>query len=150
MPALLVKYAHTWKLCNAYGLPLATAPLRIKLVNSNYVFNAAHTQWDNGANDATDPSFNEIANGNGYTLGGQLLQNPTVTNTTIGFDNPSWPSLTATFRAAIIIASGTFNAVVDPLLTYLLFDTTPADMVSNDSEFKVMWNDLYKVFYDPQ
>jgi len=44
--------------------------LRISLVN-DYVFDADHTDWSSA-------SSYELANGNGYTVGGELLLNKTV------------------------------------------------------------------------
>jgi hypothetical protein len=47
---------------------LASETVQVMLVTSSYTPNADHDFVDNGANDATDPSFNEIAVTN-YTAG---------------------------------------------------------------------------------
>lgn len=149
MAATITPYAHLWKLVTTGGLDLDTSTIKIRLVTSNYVFNAAHTLWDNGANDSTDPSYNEVSSGNGYTTGGVTLANPVVTNATIDYDDVTWTALTKTFRAAIAVAVGTFGGVVDPVLFYLLPDSTPADIVSSGSNYTIVWNATDKVFYKP-
>lgn len=149
MAATITAYDHLWKLTKTGGLNLETAELRVRMVTSGYVFNAAHTQWDNGADNSTDPSHNEVANGNGYTTGGIQLANAVVTNSAIDYDDLVWPNLTKTFRALVCVAVGTFGGVVNPVLFYLLPDSTPADIVSSGSNYTVVWNATNGVFYRP-
>ena len=52
------------------GLDLDPDEIRVRLVTSGYTFSAAHIRWDNGSDDATDPSFSEASNGFGYITGG--------------------------------------------------------------------------------
>lgn len=149
MATTITAYTHLWKLVTTGGLDLDTSEIRIRLVTSSYTFSAAHTQWDNGANDATDPSYNEVANGNGYTTGGIQLANPVVTTSNIDYDDPVWTALTKTFRAAIGVGIGTFGGVVNPVLFYILLDSTPADIVSTGSNYTIAWNSTDKLFYQP-
>jgi hypothetical protein len=149
MAASMTEYAHLWKLVTTGGLDLDTSQIRVRLVTSGYTFNAAHTLWDNDADNATDPSHNEATDGDGYTTGGIQLINPVVTPTTITYDNVTWTSLTKTFRAAIAVGIGTFGGVVNPVLFYLLFDTTPADVISTGSNYSILWNTTDGVFYKP-
>jgi hypothetical protein len=149
MASSITAYSHLWKLVTTGGLDLDTSEIRIRLVDSNYVFATGHTLWDNGANDATDPSHNELTTGSGYTAGGIQLVNPVVTNTTIDYDDVTWTALDRTFRAAIAVAVGSFGGVSNPVLFYLLFDTTPADIVSTGSNFSILWNATNKLFYQP-
>jgi len=149
MASSITAYTHLWKLVTTGGLDLDTSEIRIRLVTSGYTFSAAHTLWDNGANDATDPSYNEHAATGNYATGGIQLANPVVTATTIGYDDVTWTALTATFRAAIAVGVGTFGGVTNPVLWYLLFNTTPADIVSTGSNFSILWNATNKLFYQP-
>jgi hypothetical protein len=148
MASSITAYDHLWKL-TTNGLNLQTATLRVRLVTSTYVFDAAHTAWDNGANNATDPSYCEVANGAGYTTGGIALSGMAASNSLIDFDDITWASLTKTFRGAVIVAIGTFGSVTDPVLAYLLPDTTPADIVSNGSDYSILWNATDGLFYRP-
>jgi hypothetical protein len=149
MASTFTAYDHLWKLCNYYGLNLSTATIKARIVTSSYTFSAAHTAWDNGANDATDPSYNEATNGDGYTTGGITLSNDTATNSKVDFDDITWTALTKTFRGIILVAVGEFGGVTDPVLGYLLPDSTPADIVSNGSNYSVLWNSTDGVFYRP-
>ncbi len=149
MATTITAYDHTWKLITTGGLDLGTSELRLRLVNSGYTFNAAHAQWDNGANNSTDPSYNELTTGGGYTAGGKQLLNPAVSASAIDYDDVTWSSLTATFRYVICVAVGTFGGVVNPVVFCLLPDNTPADTVSTGSNWTIVWNSTNKVFYRP-
>lgn len=148
MAATITLYDHTWDLV-AKDLNLATATLRLKIVSSGYVFDATHTAWDSGTDDADDPSYNEVANGDGYTTGGQALAGVTVANGKMDADDVTWTSLSKTFRGLILVAVGTYSSVVDPVLFYLLPDSTPADTVSSGSDYSVIWNATDGIFYQP-
>lgn len=148
MASSITAYDHLWKL-TTNGLNLQTATLSVRLVTSSYTFSAAHTAWDNGANNSTDPSFNEVATGSGYTTGGITLTGMAADNDNIDFSDVTWTALTKTFRAAIIVATGTFGSVTDPILAYLLPDSTPADIVSNGSDYSILWNATDGLFYRP-
>ena len=88
------------------------------------------------------------ASGTGYTQGGQALASQTVTLT----DSPAktvfdaadltFTALNATFRYGILYANKSTGspAIVDPLIAYILFDTTPADIVVSGVDWKVQWN----------
>jgi len=149
MATTITAYTHLWKLVTTGGLDLDTSEIRIRLVTSSYTFSAAHTLWDNSANDATDPSYNEVANGDGYTTGGVQLANPVVTTSNVDYDDVVWTSLTKTFRGAIGVGIGTFGGVVNPVLFYILLDSTPADVVSSGSNYTIQWNATDKLFYKP-
>lgn len=148
MASSITEYTHLWKLIATGGLDLDTSQIDVRLVTSGYTFDAAHTQWDNGANDSTDPSFNETT-GTGYTAGGKTLTSPVVTATTIGYADLTWTSLTATFRQAIAVGVGTFGGVTNPVLFRILLDTTPADIVITSSTYEIIWNSVDKLFYKP-
>ena len=149
MASSITAYTHLWKLVTTGGLDLDTDEIRVRLVTSSYTFSAAHTLWDNGANDATDPSHNESSNGDGYTTGGIELTVASATTSKVDYEDITWASLTKTFRGAIGVAIGTFGGVENPVLFYLLPDTTPADIVSNGSDYSILWNATDGLFYKP-
>jgi hypothetical protein len=140
MATTFTAYAHTWKLLNYYGLDLSTATLKVRLVTSGYTFSSAHTAWDNGANNATDPSYNEVADGDGYTTGGITLTSPSADNDSIDFADVTWTTLTKTFRGAILVAIGTIGGVVDPVLGYLLPNDAPADVTATAENYTIAWH----------
>ena len=77
---------------------------------------------------------NEVANGNGYGQGGELLTvvGPTTTGTTayVTFNNVSWDNSTITARGALIYKSGGNN----PAVAVLDFG---ADKTTSNSSFTV-------------
>jgi hypothetical protein len=149
MASSITAYTHLWKLVTTGGLDLDTAEIRVRLVTSSYTFSAAHTLWDNGANDATDPSYSEATDGNGYTTGGIQLTGASATTSKVDYADITWAALTKTFRGAVGVAIGTFGGVTNPVLFYLLPDTTPADIVSNGSDYSILWNATDGLFYKP-
>ena len=148
MAISITAYDQLWNLAQG-GLNLKTSTLSVRLVTSGYTFNAAHTLWDNGANNSTDPSYNEVANGSGYSTGGIVLSGASANNSRITYNTATWTALTKTFRAAIVVGNGTFDTIVNPLLAYLLLDTTPADIVSSGSNYSIIWNATNGLFYRP-
>lgn len=142
MASSIVAYDHLWKLLQTGGIDLDTDTLKIALVTSGYTPNIAHTVW-------ADVSANEAANGNGYTTGGIALTSPVVTNSTIRYTDPVWTALTKTFRYSVCYKSGTVGALTNPLLFYELLDTTPADVVSLGSNYKLEIHSTLGLFYRP-
>jgi hypothetical protein len=146
-----------WDLVTHGGLNLSTAELRVRLLSSSFaptittgsddVDYLMDTIWDTGGDDASDPSFNEVATGNGYTTGGIQLANFSASGSIITFDDVTWTSLTKTFRWAVGVAIGTFGGYVDPLIFAILPDATPADIISNGSDWSILWNESEGVFY---
>ena len=149
MASSITAYTQLWALVTAGGLDLDTDEIRVRLVTSGYTFSAAHTTWDNGADDATDPSFSEASDGNGYTTGGIELAVASATASKVDYDDITWSALTKTFRAAIGVAIGTFGGVVNPVLFYYLPDSTPADIVSSGSDWSIQWDATNGLFYKP-
>ena len=149
MTAAMYWYDHSWKLITTGGLDLDTSELRIRLVTSGYTFNSAHTQWDNGANDSTDPSFSELTTTGGYTVGGKQLTTPVVTNSNIDYDDLTWTSLTATFRHVICVAVGTFGGVTNPVVFRMLPNSDDTDVISVSTDWSINWNNTNKLIYKP-
>lgn len=149
MASSITAYDHLWKLTKTSGLDLDTSPISVRLVTSGYVFSAAHTLWDNGLSDSTNPKYNEVAAGNGYTAGGIVLSGAVATNSKIDYADLTWFNLTKTFRAAVGVANGTFGGLVNPVLFYYLPDSTPADTASIGSNWVILWSDINGLFYRP-
>lgn len=142
MASTITAYDKLWKLLLTGGIDLDTDTLKLALVTSSYTPSTAHDEW-------ADVSANEVANGNGYTTGGVTLANPVATDSNIDFDDATWTSLTKTFRYAVCYKSGSGGGLTNPLLFYILLDSTPADIVSSGSNYTIAWNGTDKVFYKP-
>lgn len=88
------------------------------------------------------------ASGSGYTQGGAALTGQTVTlsdspaKTVFDASDLTFSALNATFRYGVLYANKSTGspAIVDPLIAYILFDTTPADIVVSGVDWKVQWN----------
>ena len=69
-----------------------------------------------GAGTATYSTSNELANGNGYTTGGETLGGKAITthSTTVCFDfaDPTWTSATFTANGALIYNSSNGNKAI--------------------------------------
>ena len=90
---------------------------------------------------------NELGTANGYTSGGFSLVSPTWTQTgaSVAFtsNNPSWTASGGSIvsRFLVLRGVGTLNGHVDPLICWVLMDTTPADItVSNGNTLTIQWN----------
>ncbi len=143
MAVTATDYDHLWKLLLTGAIDLDTDTLKIALVTSSYTPSGAHDEW-------SDVSTNEVSSGSGYTTGGITLTGATTTNSTIDYDDPEWTALTKTFRYAVIYKSGSGGGLTNPLIAYLLLDSTPADIVSTGSNYKIEFNSTDKLFYKPQ
>lgn len=142
MASSIIAYDHLWKLQMIGAVPHGTATLKMALVTSSYTPSTAHDEW-------ADVSANEVSNGSGYTTGGVTLTGATVTNSSIDYADPAWTALTKTFRYAVCYMSGSAAGLTNPLLFYILLDTTPADIVSSGSNYSITINATDKLFYRP-
>lgn len=112
--------------------------INVALVDSTYTFDATDTIW-------ADASGSEEANGNGYTTGGVALGSKAVTlaSGTATWDaaDASWTFTNSkTFRGAVIYKVGTTDGIVNPLIAYVLFNDTPADITINSVGFTIVWS----------
>jgi len=142
MASTITAYDKLWKLLLTGGIDLDTDTLKLSLVTSSYTPSTAHDEW-------ADVSTYEVATGSGYTTGGETIANPVATDNNIDFDDVTWTSLTKTFRYAVCYKSGSGGGLTNPLLFYILLDSTPADIISNGSNYTIQWNGTDKVFYKP-
>jgi hypothetical protein len=142
MASTITAYDHLWKLLLTGAVDLDTDTLKLALVTSSYTPSTTHDEW-------ADVSANEVATGSGYTTGGVTLAGVATTNSTVDYNDATWTSLTKTFRYAVCYKSGSGGGLTNPLLFYILLDSTPADIVSSGSNYSIQWNATDKVFYRP-
>lgn len=90
---------------------------------------------------------NELSTANGYTNGGQALTsvsfNQSGTTSTWTAANPSWTATGGSIVAhyAVIYKVGTVGSVVNPLIAYILLDTTPTDVTTTSGNvLTITWN----------
>jgi len=110
---------------------LPGATVKIALVTSTYTPDASNT----GDSLWADVSAQEIAGGNGYTMGGQALVFDAVAAVTNGFNydsaDPAWTAsggAIPAWRYAVMYVEGTLWGKINPLIGYFLGDNTPADV----------------------
>lgn len=142
MAATFTLYSSFRKYVMDGTIDLDTDTIKLMLVTSSYTPSIAHDVLA----DVTASPSPEVSSGNGYTTGGATLAGKVVTNT----DSPSqgvfdaddvvWTSLTKVFRYGILYASKTVSPIVNPLIGYILFDATPANIDVTASNFTVQWN----------
>lgn len=141
MATTFTKYAHTHRRFCDGTMDWDTDTFKLALVGSAYVFSAAHTLFDNGANNGTDPSYNELTAGNGYTAGGVTLTT-SISDEKLDANDVIFSALTKTFRGGVLYCAKTANGLTNPVVGYILFNDTPADIVSAGVDFVVSWSAL--------
>jgi hypothetical protein len=134
-----ITFYNNWKAAVDEAV-LRTATVKLTLHTSSYSPNAAtHAVYA----DLT----NELSTANGYTNGGQSLASITWNQTsgTAKFDaadtvwTASGGSIVA--RYGVLRVVGTINGQVDPLMAYVLMDTTPADVTTTTGNtLTFQWN----------
>ena len=119
-----------------------TSDIRLALLSSNYTFSAAHSLFDNGANNPTDPSFSELLNGNGYTTGGTALTGKTIDADALNAAPVTFTALDKTFRQGVIYINATVDTLAKPLLLRILFDDSAGgtDVTIAGVNFTVNWS----------
>lgn len=142
MATTITAYDALWQLTATGGIDWDTDTIKIALVTSSYTPNVNDEEW-------ADVSTYEVASGSGYTTGGETLSSVAATRSNIGYSNVTWTSLTKTFRYAVCYKSGSGGGLTNPLLFYILLDSTPADIVSSGSNYTIVWNSTDKVLYRP-
>ncbi len=129
-------------------IDLDTDTIKVALVTSSYTPAVTHDVLAD-VMASPDPEVVAVASpSNGYTDGGAALANAAVTFTdspSVGkfdADDLTWSALTATFRYGIVYAEKSVGspAIVNPLIGYILFDTTPADVTITGIDFTIQWS----------
>lgn len=144
MAASITLYNHTtFRIKDATNLLLPTGTFKVSL----------HTSASNAAaltNTVYADLTNELATGFGYTVGGGTLAGVVLATVTVndakfsaadfvwtaaGGSIPAW-------RFAVIRRADTVNALVGPLIGYILGDTTPADSpaTTDTNTLTLSWN----------
>ena len=121
-------------------IDLDTDSFKVTLHTSTYTPSAStHTVYA----DLT----NELSTANGYTNTGAALGSVTWTRSgaTVTFDaaDTTWTASGGSIvaRYAVIRKDGTANAIVSPLIAYILLDTTPADVTTTTGNtLTLAWN----------
>lgn len=115
-------------------IDLGNDTLKIMLVDGDYTFDADHEVVDNGGDDATDPSAQEISVA-GYApgWGGAGRKTATITMQANNADNRvdiaiadlTWTELAAgaTVAAALLIKEGAEDDTTSRLIAYIEFDS---------------------------
>jgi hypothetical protein len=144
MAATFTLYSSFRKYIMDGTVNLSSDTIKCMLVTSDYTPSVAHDILA----DVTASPTPEVADGDGYSTGGAEITGKAVTNT----DSPSqgifdatdlvWTALTKTFRYGIIysVKSVGSPAIVNPLIGYILFDATPADVALTSTNFTIQWN----------
>jgi len=129
-------------------IDLDTDTIKVALVTSAYTPLATHDVLADVIA-SPDPEVVAIASpSNGYTDGGAALSGAAVTFTDspsagkFDADDLTWSALTATFRYGIVYAEKSVGspAIVNPLIGYILFNDTPADISVAGVDFTIQWS----------
>ncbi len=123
------------------AIDLATDTVKLALVTSSYTPSLLDSAWAQ----VSDFEVAAVASpSNGYTAGGKELTECEVTNTatesTFDAADVTWTLLTGTFRYGVLYVVGTKGGVVNPLLGYVLYDSTPSDININAVDWTTQWN----------
>lgn len=116
------------------GFNMGSDTFKVALMTNSHTYNSAHDEW-------ADVSANEIANGDGYTTGGQALSSVTSSQTggTYTFDaaDASWTAsgsgITA-YKAVIYNDTDAGDALVCSI------DLDGVQFAASGALFKLIWN----------
>ena len=121
----------------------AGATLKLALLTSSATPDATIT----GNQVWADLSANEIANGFGYTTGGITLASVTASTITGGYKitctAPVWTASGGSipaWRYGVIYVSGTLWSLTNPLISYFVGDSTPADIPATSGTLTITPN----------
>lgn len=127
-------------------IDLMADTIKMLLVTSDYTPEVTHEVLGDVLT-SPSPEVEAVASpDNGYTQGGEELTGKVVTKTdspaagTFDADDLTWSALTATFRYGILYAEKTVDEIVDPLIGYVLFDSTPGDVTVSGVDWVCRWS----------
>lgn len=148
MASEITFYSSFFKYILDGTIDLDTDVIKVMLVTSDYTPDTDHTvKADIHA--SPDPEVAAIESpDNGYIEGGEALTGVAVTYSStpsqakLDAEDVVWTALAATFRYGILYVEKTISspAIVNPLIAYLLFDTTPADTVVSGVDWSIIWS----------
>jgi hypothetical protein len=153
MAQVMYQYYQSGFHRNQGVINLYSDTIKLALVLSTYTPDLdAHKVW-------ADVSAHEVAAGAGYSSGGAILTGKTLTRTTwktiFDADDVTFTALTKTFRYGVLYVDAIKADpqggadVVKPLLAYILFDDTPADVVVSGVNYLVQWSSLGIMNFGP-
>lgn len=94
-----------------------------------------------------DVSGNELADGDGYTVGGATLGGKGINwysedpmATVWEANDTTWTALNKTIRTAWLYVAGDTPGTNDYVISYILLDDEPADVTLNGVDFALKWN----------
>lgn len=129
--------AGTWTVFDSFKkyigdgtIDFDTDTLKIALFTSTAAFASSSI--------TTYSTTNELSTANGYTAGGVTITGATVTysGTTakygVSASNASWTASGGSIvaRYAVLYKSGTANSITNPVIAFVLLDSTPADVTT--------------------
>lgn len=122
---------YTQALKRLINTDLDTAGFTLHLVTSSYTPSAAHTNYD------TEVGPYEVAD-SGYDP--QALANVSIGNNSIDADDTTFPTLSATFRYAVLRMTTTAESPDEDLICWYLIDDSPADVTVAGTDYVFQWN----------
>jgi len=119
---------------------LTDVNLKLALLTKDYVPDLEnHNVWAHLSN--------EVADGNGYTLGGKALTGADISRVgniiTWSADDVVFLNLTKTFKYGVLYLDDTVDGVVKPLVLVIDFDdtTTESDVTVASTNYAVEWHE---------
>lgn len=141
------KYLYdTWFRIQWKGIDLSSDTIKACLLTSSYTFDASHQDLATVLGSPSCEVEQVDSPDNGYTTGGETLTGCSVTyetspqKTIFDADDVEWAALTATFRYAVYYIEGTIDGITNPVLSCVLLDNTPADIVQSGTAYKLEHN----------
>jgi hypothetical protein len=141
MAVQITKYTSYLQYVHSGEITLTdTGKVMLALVTSGYTPSITHTIWSPGTNDSADPAYNEVTNGAGYTTNGAVVAGLSVNATRFDASDVVWTGLTKVFRYGVLYLNDTYLTIIKPLIAYILFDSTPANITMTGGDFTVQWS----------
>lgn len=137
--------AGKWKLYEEAKLKIARGEIDLEndTIKMALFLSTSNCNTLSGVDQLSDLT-NQHANGNGYTTGGQTIQNQSTSNSsgtiTFDFDNMVWTASGGPITARFAVLYDDDEANDQPIAVCLL-DTSPADVEATDgNEFRININ----------
>jgi len=132
MSEVITRYQHAIKALMNGTVDWSGDTIKLALLSNAYTPSESHTEF-------SQVSGSELTADNGYTSGGEALANKTIENEGLFADPVIFPTLTKNFRFGVLYKVGLANGLTDPLLAYILWDSTNIDRVISGVPFGVYW-----------
>ncbi len=146
MAASFTLYNSFLKYVGDGTIDLDTDTLKLCLVTSSYTPDVTHDVLADVLA-SPSPEVEQVDSpDNGYTTGGVELTTVSLTlsdspaQCVLDADDVIWTSLTATFRYGILYVAKSISPIENPLIGYILYDTTPDDVTVSGVNFSSQWS----------